>query len=1571
MPSKKRKFDSASRRGITLIFVVTMIVLFLLMGTAFVIVSHDYLKSARRRSSKHLYDSDSQAILERAFYDLARGPALSNANSPLRGHSLLADMYGYGVSATVATAVADTSEHFMVLTLNNDAKKLIDGTVFMPDPVTGSMSGLLLGVVSGPARGLSMRIVDHQVAGDATNGYIHKFVVLPSRMDAGFNVSNAPSLVGTRVVINGRPFSGSGAGHYNPLTSSKVSALSNTALLPNQVGRTIGEMLGKTGSGYFSVFDGSQTVSNSMGPNESYDAFDFQNMFLAGINPDGTINRASFHRPELAEKTPSEPRGDFRAFKKGGPNNDGVAVDNNNDGLADGIWMDIGLPAENRPDGTCVKPLVSYLVLDLDGRINLNAHGNLTQIVGNLQMSEIGLLGNSTIDDHRGQGYGPPEIDISRVVSSYGDIINQRYGPDGLPGEAHVRDTWSSYKLFGYPDAEFGGPIPGTVDRHFGSAMDIHGRFVVGYPKIFDIADGTFPIGLPVANVGFSSLENEIVDSPYEMAFADNDSTGSGIGRFDRPYTASELEAVFRIHDPDSQLLPRRLLELGLQTSSAKNSVTTHSFEVPTTFDSLPEKLFAILDSTTGGAGIGIPSGTRDRDERIRNHLRTMLPPEVFRGLPMDVNRPFGDGIDNNGNGVIDEMGESDVLTHPNGAQFEFDHDNDSISSSDLDSLFARITFARHLYLVTLLNTERVDRNGDGLVSIADWYDFNEDGTTDADDWIDFRRVVAQWAANVVDFRDRDSIMTPFEFDLNPWNGWDVDGSILTSDQKTISSEWRYVVWGAERPELLISETMATHDRRTQDLESEDVPDGQDPARMVDGDEDFDSHLVPKVSAFFELYNPWVMNDANQVRPAELYDPTLGGVDLQKTSPDGSSPVWRMVVTEIGENTLDPDEPSRNPSAEEATAVRRIYFARPSFSVDSGPEVYFPADGIEAGFVGPGRYAIVGTAGQKVGDRYDTYFGRRLTPEALDADELHNKTRRISLDPKNRQIELVQWDPDKSEFRSFKRKGVVNLPIGLNDGGWERELGVSDPVEGYYSLTSNGGFSIELEPIEDGWKFTENVTTPGTPTNFAFDEPVDRKINPSHYDEFLKNDGLVGAASQGDSRLPYRVVHLQRLANPLLPFDELSNPYRTIDTCGIDLFAFNGADTIEDPNNIPGIMRFGSHERRGSEGNDYGQTTERSRLLFKSDLLGLQNPAEDSQLFYDQADDHIFSWNFIESLGGLNRAYLESGTPSGMPEPFCWLTWNNRPFASQLELANVPHTSSYGLTRTFDMAADESTRNIYNPPTREQALGQHPDIEAPSYSAQYPHLLNFYADKTAGQTNGPSLHRVFDFLEVPSRFIGTESYVNPATFANDSNQLSYGLAAPFDTISNYRYPGKININTVLDSNVWSGLMGGYASNVSFGDWKNSLDGLGGFAYSNPYRSSNAGNLVPPEVNVVEPVECGLFRSSNGKPLFDYESGDFVDRAAYFRNDMRQRLGNLVTSRSSVFAIWITVGYFEVNSDGSLKPGMDGQGVEAGYETGEVYRPRAFFMMDRSIPVAFEPGKNHNIDRAVLVKTRIE
>ena len=59
------------------------------------------------------------------------------------------------------------------------------------------------------------------------------------------------------------------------------------------------------------------------------------------------------------------------------PRNSILEVDNDGDGDAEGFDLDRCGPAAagRRADGRLVKPLVAMLVRDLDGRVNVNAHG--------------------------------------------------------------------------------------------------------------------------------------------------------------------------------------------------------------------------------------------------------------------------------------------------------------------------------------------------------------------------------------------------------------------------------------------------------------------------------------------------------------------------------------------------------------------------------------------------------------------------------------------------------------------------------------------------------------------------------------------------------------------------------------------------------------------------------------------------------------------------------------------------------------------------------------------------------------------------------------------------------------------------------------------------------------------------------------------------------------------------------------------------------------------------------------------------------------------------------------------
>lgn len=86
-------------------------------------------------------------------------------------------------------------------------------------------------------------------------------------------------------------------------------------------------------------------------------------------------------------------------------------------------------------------------------------------------------------------------------------------------------------------------------------------------------------------------------------------------------------------------------------------------------------------------------------------------------------------------------------------------------------------------------------QNGGGATQV--------DSSDGSEDRVLMRRM-AQFAVNIVDSLDRDNIFTKFEYDVNLSNGWNLD-----DDPYTNSSESdRDVVWGVERLDLTISETL-------------------------------------------------------------------------------------------------------------------------------------------------------------------------------------------------------------------------------------------------------------------------------------------------------------------------------------------------------------------------------------------------------------------------------------------------------------------------------------------------------------------------------------------------------------------------------------------------------------------------------------------------------------------------------------------------------------------------------------------------------------------------------------------
>ena len=450
-------------------------------------------------------------------------------------------------------------------------------------------------------------------------------------------------------------------------------------------------------------------------------------------------------------------------------------VDNDNDGVADGIWLSGSagtavIPSRPSPLGGTLTFDVSYLVLDLDSRVNMNAHGALTPLLTGSADWPTTFQSVSLSAVPTGMGYGTADIAASRLVATgtYSD------GVPGFPGRwANICQTGSTVvQQASTSDQRRPTPRLGTVDGRYGPSL-VPGQWTPGIPGAtiapFDqttiggmvtLTGSTRPIGNSVTDLhvrmkafvsqhpsGPPSLffftpdrsANDFVEPPYLLRLDGDGSRGLQLRQSakqpkpmvsDDAFSLAELERMLRQYDADAGNLPPRLaVLLDDFTERSRMTITTDSWDTPvisgTAMNLVRDYMRQFAEPTSPSSAVG-GQGTAV--------VYDVMSPDVAAGLQFDLNRP---------------------LDHP------------SVPPSLLASI--KETYCRHLYSL--------------LVALGQ----------------PANQATAQWVANVCDFRDPDSTLTRFRYDTNPADGWNVADSTE--------------VFGCERPEVVITETIAWDDK--------------------------------------------------------------------------------------------------------------------------------------------------------------------------------------------------------------------------------------------------------------------------------------------------------------------------------------------------------------------------------------------------------------------------------------------------------------------------------------------------------------------------------------------------------------------------------------------------------------------------------------------------------------------------------------------------------------------------------------------------------------------------------------
>ena len=286
-------------------------------------------------------------------------------------------------------------------------------------------------------------------------------------------------------------------------------------------------------------------------------------------------------------------------------------------------------------------------------------------------------------------------------------------------------------------------------------------------------------------------------------------------------------------------------------------------------------------------------------------------------------------------------------------------------------------------------------------------------------------------------------------------------------------------------------------------------------------------------------------------------------------------------------------------------------------------------------------------------------------------------------------------------------------------------------------------------------------------------------------------------------------------------------------------------------------------------------------------------------------------------------------------------------------------------------------------------------------------LANYRTLLTSSATHDVPNPLLLETVTVPTLFAGVhDSWADSSDLLRNQTGIDSAIT-PVNQLSSYREPGRVNLNTVTNDQTWDAVVAGplRVEDVNRDGVVSSAESVDGTDHDphpvkerlDPGRSRRP-NIVPPDPpyppysrTARTPANFVAWLDERSTPATPHAAApatstrsllslsaapgnlhldeDDADDADDEDDDMwhavdtslnpqhkiytASRLANTATVRSNLFAVWVT-----------LRESISGDADSVKYH-------RAFYIIDRSIPVGFQAGQDHNVKDTIRLRRIIE